>query len=580
MEIHKKLKQLESVEERLAAKKIILLNQAYHSTNPNDLIKANSVAQKAKNSNITPHEEVDRKAYLLDPYQFNSFMGYKDKPYSLSYQMLKKMSYGVPIVRSIIGTRIDQVANFCEVQKDKYSIGFVIRKKAPHYPGGESSKLTREEIQKIEEITEFILNCGVDSNSFDNDDFDTFVRKIINDSLTYDQMTFEVTRNEFTNKPTAFYAIDASTMRIADSYDQNVFENKDRRNVDRIEWDRNNNITTRKKYGYYPKYCQIKDSVSVADFYPWEMSFGIRNPTTDIYANGYGVSEIEILTNTITSMLWSDEYNRRFFSQGSAPKGLLKVKAGTSLNPATLSQFKQQWQAMMSGVYNSWKTPILEGDIDWVDLQKSNNDMEFAKWQEYLIKLSTSIFRIDPSEINFPLSGGSGDRLFGTDGGTKERIQNSKDKGLYPLLKFLQRKINKYIVSQIDPRFEFSFQGLDVEDPKTELDADIKMLGNFMTLDEVRVKRGLKPLGPENGGNIICNSIWMQNKNAEEQKKMMEQQQQQGGGSQSDEEQEPNPNDANQDEEDQAEEEGIDEGDVDSNPFQKAFDNYLDTLRK
>ena len=704
MQIHNKINQLEIIEQRLSAKKAILVDQAFHSTNPSDLIKANNVMKS-----ITPYEEVDRKSYLVDPYQFNSFMGYKDKPYSLSYQMLKRMSYGVPIIRAIIGTRIDQVADYCEVQKDKYSIGFVIRLKQPHYNTGEQPKITREQIQKIDEITEFILNCGTDANSFESDDFDTFVRKIINDSLTYDQMTFEVTRNPLSKKLTGFYAVDASTMRIADSYDQQHFDNTGNKDVERINWGGNKNITNKKQYGYYPKFCQIKDQIAVADYYPWEMSFGVRNPTTDIYSNGYGISEQEILTNTITSMLWGDEYNRRFFSQGSAPKGLLKIKAGSSMNAAAMAQFKQQWQSMMSGVYNcvagdvailtaergkikiedyigdsiekkatiwtgkdyidglvyrtpekkrliesffesgrsiktspnhkflipnddgecvwceqkdlkigqivvadnynfdkllsvtdhgieidmfdvsindeehrfvgnglilsnSWKTPIMEADVDWVDLQKSNQDMEYSKWQEYLIKLSTAIYRIDPSEINFPLSGGSNDRMFGTDGGTKERIQNSKDKGLYPLLKFLQRKINKYIVSQIDPRFEFAFQGLDVDDPKEELEADIKMMGNFMTIDEIRVRRGLIPLGEENGGNVIANSIWLQNKNAQAMAEQQQQQMQDQQGGQGEEQQgqgEDNPDDSAEDEQD----------DDESDPFTKAFQNYLTTLQ-
>ncbi len=565
--LKQKLEQLEVVEQRLQAKKIILLDQALRSNHPSDLIKAQSVMQ-----NITPHEDVERKSYILDPYQFNSYLGYKDKPYTLSYMMLKKISYSVPIIRAIINTRIDQIASFCEPQKDKYAIGFVIRKKRPHFNISEEPKITREEAQKIEEITEFILNCGSDANSFDNDDFDTFVRKIINDSLTYDQMTFEVTTNPFTNRPTAFYATDASTIRISDTYDQARYERAVDNNNElrRIEWGGNSaNNPRKKKYGYMPKYCQIKDSYAVADFYPWEMCFAVRNPTSDIYSNGYGVSEIEILVNTITSMLWTDEYNRRFFSQGSAPKGLLKVKSGTTLNPAVLSQFKQQWQAMMSGVYNSWKTPILEGDIDWVDLQKSNNDMGFQQWQEYLIKLSTGVFRIDPSEINFPLDGSQGSTLK-TDGGTKERTQASKDKGLYPVLKILQRKMNKQVVALLDPRFEFVFEGLDVEDPKEELEADIKMMSNFMTIDEIRVKRGMKPLGPENGGNVVANSMWMQNKNAEAMAKQQEEQNAQQGQGSEDGSGQDNGQNPGADEE---------ENDEETNPFEKAFNTYVDTLR-
>ena len=558
MKIHNQLDNVLAIEQRLQIKKGILLDKALHSSNPSDILKANSILVQ----NVDQKVEVDRKSFLIDPYQFNNFLGYKDKPYSLSYNMLKKISYQVPIVRGIIGTRIDQVTAYCEPQKDKYSIGFVVRLKKAHFNNNTEAKISKEQAQKIEEITEFILNCGTDSNSFANDDFDTFVRKIMNDSLTYDQMVFEVTRNR-KGKPDAFYAVDAATIRVADSFDDDKMGSKLEREV---LWASQADGTSKARVkGYMPSYCQIKDSVPVADFYPWEMMFGVRNPQSNIYSNGYGVSEIEILTNTITSMLWSDEYNRKFFSQGSAPKGLLKIKSGTALGSDTLSQFRQQWQSMMSGVQNSWKTPILEGDVDWVDLQKSNNDMEFAKWQEYLIKLTTCIFRIDPAEINFPLSGGSEAPMF--EGNNEARMKHSKDKGLYPLLKFLQRKINKFIVSQLDPRFEFVFEGLDVDNPKDELEADVKMMSNFMTIDEVRVRRGLKPLGEEKGGNVIANSVWMQKQQADAMAKQQEQMANQGGGM-GDEEGQP-----------QGDEDNYEEDDDDANPFEKAFNNYIETLK-
>ncbi|MGX8680818.1 MAG: COG2426 family protein, partial [bacterium] len=42
------------------------------------------------------------------------------------------------------------------------------------------------------------------------------------------------------------------------------------------------------------------------------------------------------------------------------------------------------------------------------------------------------------------------------------------------LLKFIQRKINKYIVSQLNPDFEFIFVGMNGLTVKEELEMDIK----------------------------------------------------------------------------------------------------------
>lgn len=538
----RELEAVEKVIQNMEIKKSVLLNQAMNSTHPSDIIKAATIVE-----NVEQRNRSQKKSYIVDPYEFNNSFGYKNKSYSMSFEMLKRTSFNVPIIRAIIGTRIDQMAAFSEPQSDKYSTGFLIRKKQPYY-NKETKQATREEIAKANKMTDFILNCGM-GNSYTNDDFDTFNRKIDNDSFTYDQMTFEIV-NDRRGKPYEFMATDASTMRIADSYDDDSYKRQDREEVK----------------GYLPSYCQILDGVVNADFYPWEMCFGVRNPTSNIYSNGYGVSEIEILINVITSMLWSDEYNRRFFSQGSSPKGFFKFKTETDANNSRIQDFKQQFQGMISGVYNSWKTPVLQGDVDWVDLHKSNQDMEFSKWQEYLIKLACAIYSIDPAEINFPLSGGANDKpMF--EGNNEARLKHSKDKGLYPALKFKQRRFNKMLISRIDPEYEFVYVGMDGIDQVTELEQDIKLM-NFMTVDEIRVKRGLKPLGEENGGNTIANSIVYQTMNAKEMREQQEKMMSQNVGQQEGNEQ--GQEDFNPDEDEN----------YDENPFEKAFDSYIESLNK
>jgi hypothetical protein len=365
-------------------------------------------------------------------------------------------------------------------------------------------------------ITDFILKGG-NVSQWEHDDFDTFIRKIVDDSLIYDQMTFECVRNR-RGQIESFMATDASTFRIADSFFDNDYDNAFfARNGASVWQDRND--FGKKIHGYYPSFVQVYQNVKVNEFYPWELCFGVRNPSTSIYANGYGVSELEELINVVTSMLWGDEYNRRFLSQGSAPKGLLRIKG--SNNEAALQQFKQQWQSMITGVMQAWKTPVVEADVDWIDLQKNNRDMEYTSWMDYLIKLSCGIYSIDPTEIGWDISrGSSGGGLF--EGSQEQRLKHSKDKGLYPLLKFIQRKINKYIIEQINPDFELIFVGLNGLSIDEELKMDIDKVNSFMTVNEAREKHELKPL---EGGDSPNNATFVQAKNAA----MMAEQQRQNG---------------------------------------------------
>ena len=548
-------KQLDAIslaEAKLKAKKFRTLEKALRSESPDDMVRASQVLQQ-----IQPKVDQNTKSFFIDPLEFNSNLGYKDKPFSLTYTTLKRMSK-TPIINSIIKTRKNQVADFAEPQENKYSTGFVIRKKPK---GGVEQKMDNKDKKIAFAITDFILKGG-NTSQWGYDDFDTFIRKIVEDSLVYDQMTFECVRNR-RGQLESFIATDAATFRMADSffdkdYD-NVFFQRHGANV----WKDRSDFGP-KVHGYYPAYVQVYQNMKVNEFYPWELCFGIRNPSTSIWANGYGCSELEELINVVTSMLWSDEYNRRFFSQGSAPKGFFRVK-GTN-NEAALQQFKQQWQSMITGVMQSWKTPVIEADVDWIDLQKNNRDMEYSSWIEYLIKIACAVYSIDPSEIGWDISRSNGNGgLF--EGSQEQRLKHSKDKGLYPLLKFLQRKLNKYIVEQINPDFELVFVGLNGLTIEEELKMDIDKVNSFMTVNEAREKYEMKPL---EGGDAPNNSAFLQNKNAQ----AMAQQQAAMGGAPNGEEgnaEEQNPFDLYAEEVD---EEDTNKGGL-REEFVKAFDNFL-----
>lgn len=561
-------KQLDAIglaEAKLKAKKFRTLEKALRSDSPDDIVKATQVFTNS----IQPKIEQNPKAFFIDPLEFNSNLGYKDKPFSLTYTTLKRMSK-TPIINSIIKTRKNQVADFAEPQENKYSTGFVIRKK-PKF--GIEQKMDNRDKKIAFSITDFILKGG-NVSQWGHDDFDTFIRKIVDDSLIYDQMTFECVRNR-RGQIESFIATDASTFRIADSFFDKDYDNAFfARNGASVWQDRND--FGKKIHGYYPSFVQVYQNTKINEFYPWELCFGVRNPSTSIYANGYGVSELEELINVVTSMLWGDEYNRRFFSQGSAPKGLLRIKG--SNNEAALQQFKQQWQSMITGVMQAWKTPVVEADVDWIDLQKNNRDMEYTSWMEYLIKLSCAVYSIDPSEIGWDISRSSGNGgLF--EGSQEQRLKHSRDKGLYPLLKFIQRKINRYIIEQINPDFELIFVGLNGLSIDEELKMDIDKVNSFMTVNEAREKHELKPL---EGGDSPNNATFVQAKNVA----MMAKQQQQNGMVENDGEPEmKNPFEEVSEKNDDTtnpfdlydvDEEGDDtnKGELE-NSFVKAFDNFL-----
>jgi hypothetical protein len=286
-----------------------------------------------------------------------------------------------------------------------------------------------------------------------------------------------------------FFATDGSTYRLADVGSQYKGE--------MIRGDMVN--------GYYPQYVQVYQNQIVQEFYPWELCFGIRNQRTDIKMNGYGRSELEDLIRIITWMLNSDQYNGTFFSAGSAPKGILKV-AGNVSEPM-LNQFKQSWYNQIVGVNNAWKIPVIQSDkMDWVDLQAKNTDMQFHLFSQYLRLIACAVFKIDPIEVGFR-GESEGSSLF--ERGKDKQYDKSSEKGFEPYMKFWAKRFDKMIVSELTDKFEFAFTGLSPDDEQQLLESDIKKVGGFEQLNEVRKRRGLEEL---EDGDVVLNSQYLQYK--------------------------------------------------------------------
>jgi hypothetical protein len=321
-----------------------------------------------------------------------------------------------------------------------------------------------------------------------------------------DQGCFEIQRTRGGDLLT-FNTVDSATVRLLETIDPNY--NDERKYQEQIyEGEK-----------YLPYYCQVYRERVLRNtktheeiiWYPWEMCFAVRNKQSAIMANGYGQSELEVLMRIVTWLLESMEYNGRFFTNGSNPRGFFTMKGG--VDPRMLNDFRMAWRSMVSGWQNAHKVPIFEADkIDWVSMQNTNKEMEFSKWMEFLTLIACAVYKVDPSEMGFHFS--QQKSLFG-DSGQKERLAHSKDKGLKPLLKVIQKNIDKFIVSELNPSFEFVFTGIDIEDEVVKLDSDVKKLANGMVAMQDKFKEySGREFDPEK--DIILSPVYNQIKQMEQ----------------------------------------------------------------
>lgn len=432
-----------------------------------------------------PTEEKPRGLFH-DPYSVVDWGGWRQRPSILTYDTLRQMTVSNTVIAAIIQTRVNQVAQFAVPQQGPYDKGYRIilrdrRDKNKAMSKAEQAKAT--EIERMLETTGYMLP---DEKAYDRDSFRVFLKKVVRDCLTYDQICFEKLRDR-KGRISRFIALPAETIRPAVA-DLEHMDPKDRR--ERVA------------------YVQVYEESVIAEFGPDDLAWAIMNPRSDLRVNGFGYSPIEQIVRLVTAWLYGFEYNTKFFSQGSAIKGVINVKG--AIPDKQLRAFRRMWYSMVTGVQNSWKTPILNAeDLQWVSLHSNNREMEYAEWMNFLTKLICAVFGIDPLEIGF---------IFGTSGGgnslfehrpNEQEVMESKDKGLRPLIEHLEDTINQHIVWELEPDFEFAFTGLDAKAEGKERDARLQEVKAVKTINEIRAEMDEKPL-PDDLGDIILDPTFVQ----------------------------------------------------------------------
>jgi hypothetical protein len=458
-----------------------------------DLIKAKTNQIKANSFSIEPTAE-DPKSLFFDPYSIIENMGYKDRPTPISYSTLFQIFWKLPIVQAIHFLRIKQVAAFGKPQTDRYSLGFRTRMR------DRKRNPSKVELKQIEYLENLIMSTGVTDNPKGRDSFKTLLKKVTWDSLLYDQFCIEKVLNR-KGLPAAWYAVDATTIRIADN-GKTFIDTEDRKAI---------------------RYVQIYDGMIINQFTQDNMIFGVRNPSSNIRLHGYGVSELEMLITNITAMINTRSYNTKAFSQGIMAKGILNFE-GTIPN-ARMEEFRRHWYNLLASVDNAHRMPVMNAEgIKYINLQTTNREMEYSAWMDYLIKEACSVYATDPAEINFDY-GKTGQKAALSESSSADKIMESKERGLRPLLEDIEDAINLNIIQEINPDFIFEFIGLDPDTKDKVVSRNMQRVKSFMTVNELRAEEDLPAL-PEEEGNIILDAYYFQNKQA-----LAAAQQQEEGGS-------------------------------------------------
>lgn len=462
--------------------------------------------------------------------------GWKEKIGMVGNPVLKSMARRDSVVIAIHQTRLAQGSAFTKKQRNRYVPGWLIVAEEPadltedqklqlsnpeltpeEYAAlqyefeQERIKLKKKQLEEMKEIEDFVNHCGMSSDESDTGhtrvDFGKFMNLIIRDRLTYNYCAVELIPQKNGDRCHHFYPVSAGTVkfatrRSAEQLQKLMLENMIARGISPEDAQRK----TKKPY----KYVQVvRGAVQAAWSEDWFI-FEPANPTIDPEDNGYAMGELEMLIQIITAHLYAEAHNRNFFVQGIGTKGLLHIK-GENISRAQLEAFKRQWFNQISNTRNSFRPPIIgmADEVKWVPLAQSNREMEFEQWMNYLIRICCAVYQIDPAEINFDISKVNTSTL--NESSNETRIKSSRDKGLKPLLDYVQNLINNNILPRWNPeyakKYRFEFVGLDAETRQQEIDRLEKETRVWKTINEARIEQGKAPL---EDGDIVLNAIYSQ----------------------------------------------------------------------
>lgn len=495
---------------------------------------AETGSQTAPAADRVEHLDNDRKGYVDTDIPTNEQGLFREQFGTVPNDSLKAMARRDAVIMAIHQCLVNQVSNFSQEQVDKYSPGFRFRARKPADLTREEklslndpelddegfkaleftleqkrSKMQDEQEKEISKLVEFITYCGSNkletNTTYKRMDFDKFIKLIVRDVLTYNYLAAEMIPNRGGSAITSFHPVSARTVRYvaAPTKAQAEINNQ---YIKTLLGDHASKKTTDKK-PY--RYAQVLRGKPVAAWTEDEFVYEPLYPTVDPDDYGYAQGPLHWLVNTVTNHLYAENHNRNFFTNGTA-KGILHIK-GNNINRAQLEGFKRSWFAQLTGTNNSFRPPIIgmADDVRWVPFTQTNAEMEFQEWMQYLIKIACAAYQIDPAEINFDITRTNTSTM--NESNNEHRIKSSKNKGLRPLLMFLQNVINNHIIPRYNKdlaaKYVFEFVGLDAETKKQEIDRLKDEVQVYKTVNEVRNEQGMAPI---ESGDIILAATYTQ----------------------------------------------------------------------
>lgn len=454
-----------------------------------ELLKADGVSAPAPETSQenmadrlpqTPEVMSDEKKiarqFVDDPYfdMVSNNYNYKTKLSRITNRTLKEVSLRDWLISSIIQCRVDTAARFSRPEHRRHEMGFRFHKRdnASDYSPGE-----REEIAMLED---FIYHCGRREGVPTEDRllFGEFLKLTIRDAVTFGHIAVEKVKtrggglHRFRARPAeSIYLINKQLPKSVVQADAKV---QRKLHEPKSDNDPAQNHEVNIQEHQFEKYVQVSyDNRPLATFGDEDLIFKLFNPQNFIDSRGYCYSPLELAIITVRSHLDVENFNANFFTHGYASKGVLHLKG--TVTQQQLANFRRSFYNSITGQQNAWRTPIVAGldEVQWVPISASSREMEYINFNNHLMRILCTQFQIDPMELGLDYLVSSNGRSNMQQASSEYKVNYSRERGLLPLLTFIEDMINGDILPALDKdlaaKYVFTFTGYTDETPQTEI---------------------------------------------------------------------------------------------------------------
>tara|TARA_R100000951_G_scaffold116766_1_gene130569 strand:+ start:10485 stop:12320 length:1836 start_codon:yes stop_codon:yes gene_type:complete len=493
------------------------LNKSYQDNPDAQTSLADLVGSASGNAKRTNKTTVPRIAFTEDPITKDNYFGlFKNKKRLLPDWTIKRIRQEDHLVASILRARGNTMSMFGRIRKDRFDIGLesVIK---PEY----DDAITPDQRIKIQERQDkaltLLMNCG-SNEGVSNEDrilLSEYFYIQAQNGLSFGRHATEVIYQEDDIGDKMFHRfrpVDAGTImravkkgEYADSVRQSSIRLLEEATGSKID-------ASTALAGAY-SWIQVVDGVPRQAFTQDEMLISNLYPSTDIEHNGYPVTPLDTIMQAVTTHISIETYNKLYFANGRATKGLLIVQSD-EIDQATIEGIKQQFNASINSVGNSFRTPIFgvgaEDNVRWEPMNQQKKDGEFQFLYDSVARNILSAFGMSPDELPGygHLSKGTNQQSL-SEANNEYKLTAARDTGIRPLILKFQDFINEELFPLIDPELAeictIQLSGLDADtrqDEALRLQQDMPI---HMTMDEVLDSVDKQGVGRHLAGDVDFN---------------------------------------------------------------------------